>query len=111
VIGGYVYRGRQLPQFRGRYIFADFAERVFVAQPRLDRRGHGRGHGHGGSGLWSFQELQFPRQPDGGIGMSVKGFGQDRRGEVYVLGSNVTGPTGTTGKVYQLTRVGRHRSW
>jgi glucose/arabinose dehydrogenase len=103
VIGGHVYRGRLLPQFRGRYIFADFAQRVFVARPQFDRRGHGR------SGLWSFQELHFPRQPAGGVGMSVKGFGQDRRGEVYVLGSNVTGPSGETGKVYQLTRVGKHR--
>ncbi|HEX6070970.1 MAG TPA: PQQ-dependent sugar dehydrogenase [Longimicrobiaceae bacterium] len=105
VIGGHVYRGRQLPQFRGRYIFADFAQRVFIARPGGGR--HGRGHG--GGGLWSFQEIRFPRQPDGNVGISVKGFGQDRRGEVYVLGSNVTGPAGTTGRVYQLTRAGGHR--
>jgi glucose/arabinose dehydrogenase len=105
VIGGHVYRGRQLPQFRGRYIFADFAQRVFIARPGGGR--HGRGHG--GGGLWSFQEIRFPRQPDGNVGISVKGFGQDRRGEVYVLGSNVTGPAGTTGRVYQLTRAGGDR--
>ena len=101
VIGGYVYRGNQVPQFRGRYIFGDFAERVFIAKPRSDRRGHDR------SGLWSFQELHFPRLPGETIGMSIKGFGQDRRGEVYVLGSDEGGPTGTTGRVYKLTRPGR----
>lgn len=104
VIGGHVYRGRQLPQFRGRYIFADFTERVFIAKPRVDRRGHPR------RGLWSYQEIHFPGQPDGGIGMSIKGFGQDRRGEVYVLGSNVGGPSGDTGRVYKLTRPGRFTS-
>lgn len=103
VIGGHVYRGRQLPQLRGRYVFADFTQRVFVARPRVDHRGHPR------QGLWSYQEIRFPAQPDGSIGMSIKGFGQDQRGEVYVLGSNVGGPSGETGRVYQLTRPGRWR--
>jgi hypothetical protein len=32
----------------------------------------------------------------------VKGFGQDRSGEVYVVGSEILGPTGNTGKVFRL---------
>jgi hypothetical protein len=35
----------------------------------------------------------------------VKGMGQDQNGEVYVLGSTVLGPTGTTGVVYKLVPV------
>lgn len=100
VIGGYVYRGDGLPQFDGRYIFGDFLEKVFIAKPRLGRSGNG------GGGLWDFQEIQFPGQPGGTIGISIKGFGQDLEGEVYVLGSNEGGPSGNTGKVYRLTNVG-----
>jgi hypothetical protein len=32
----------------------------------------------------------------------VKGFGQDRAGEVYVTTSQVLGPTGTTGRVLRI---------
>jgi glucose/arabinose dehydrogenase len=102
VIGGYVYRGDILPQFRGRYIFADFSEaqsrpdgRIFIAKTR----------DIGGTGLWGFQEIHFPRLPGREIGHYVKGFGQDLDGEVYILGTLVLGPSGTTGKVFQLTKV------
>jgi len=33
----------------------------------------------------------------------VKGFGQDRAGEVYVTASEILGPTGNTGKVFRIT--------
>jgi hypothetical protein len=40
---------------------------------------------------------------DGGqLGAYVKGFGQDRAGEVYVTTAQVLGPTGTTGRVMRL---------
>ena len=38
-------------------------------------------------------------QPLGSFG---KGFGQDRAGGVYVIATQVTGPTGTTGRVLKL---------
>jgi glucose/arabinose dehydrogenase len=102
VIGGYVYRGDMLPQFRGRYIFADFSEsaaqpdgQIFIAKTR----------DIGGTGLWGFQEIHFPKLPGQEIGHYVKGFGQDLDGEVYILGTLILGPTGTTGKVFQLTKV------
>ena len=102
VIGGHVYRGDVLPQFRGRYIFADFSEssarpdgQIFIAKTR----------DIGGTGLWGFQEIHFPQLPGGEIGHYVKGFGQDLDGEVYVLGTLVLGPSGNTGTVFQLTKV------
>jgi hypothetical protein len=100
VIGGHVYRGDMLPAFSGRYIFADFSQRIFIATPRAGRPTATQGR------LWSFQELQFPREPGGSIGHLVKGFGQDLAGEVYILGTQVVGPSGTTGKVLLLTPVG-----
>ncbi|MPZ89893.1 MAG: hypothetical protein GEU81_17955 [Nitriliruptorales bacterium] len=97
VIGGRVYRGTELPQLRGRYVFADwsrsFAEpdgTLLVAKPR-DR------------GLWKLEELRVAGRPGGRLGHFVLGFGEDASGEVYVLTSDTTGPTGTSGNVYRLT--------
>jgi hypothetical protein len=43
-------------------------------------------------------------RPSGRIDHYVLGFGQDLSGEVYVLVSESTGPTGNTGKVFKLVR-------
>jgi glucose/arabinose dehydrogenase len=103
VIGGYVYRGRSLPQLNGRYVFGDWsvgflqpAGRIFVATPRA-------------RGLWNIQEPRINTSPDGRLGHYLVGFGQDRAGEVYVLTSDTRGPTGSTGRVYRLVNPsGRH---
>ena len=39
----------------------------------------------------------------------IKGFGQDNSGEVYVLGTLVLGPSGTSGKVFKLVRPAQSR--
>jgi glucose/arabinose dehydrogenase len=95
VVGGHVYRGDTLPQFRGRYIFGDWSRdfgtpdgTVFVAKAR--------------AGLWQIQEIQFTTTADGRLGHYLLGFGQARSGEMFVLSTDMTGPTGNTGKVYQL---------
>jgi glucose/arabinose dehydrogenase len=98
VIGGHVYRGQGLPQLAGRYVFGDWSREfeepdgtLFVASPRM-------------KGLWSMQELRVANRPSGRIDHYVLGFGQDSSGEVYVLVTSQTGPTGTTGKVFKLIR-------
>jgi glucose/arabinose dehydrogenase len=98
VIGGHVYRGRALPQLAGRYVFGDWSREfeepdgtLFVASPRKN-------------GLWSMQELRVANRPSGRIDHYVLGFGQDSSGEVYVLVTAETGPTGDTGKVFKLVR-------
>jgi glucose/arabinose dehydrogenase len=101
VIGGNIYRGSILPQFHGRYIFGDWSTSfvepdgtLLVASPRKDR-------------MWHLQELQVHGRPDGRLGHFVLGFGQDMSGEMYVLTTDNTGPTGETGQVYQLVKPGR----
>jgi glucose/arabinose dehydrogenase len=101
VVGGHVYRGSNLPQLRGRYVFGDWSSgfgaadgRLFAATERKDR-------------LWRMQELLIQGRPGGRIGHYVLGFGQDHNGEVYVLTSDTVGPTGENGRVYRLTRPGR----
>ncbi len=95
VVGGNVYRGSLVPSFAGKYIFggatASFTApdgRLFIATPT-------------GSGLWPMSELLI--NGTSRLNHVVKGFGQDRAGEVYVTASEILGPTGNTGKVFRIT--------
>ena len=71
VIGGYVYRGTDIPGLRGAYLFGDYYEpaiRLLVAR--------------GGAGF---------RQLDLGVGVDgLASFGQDADGELYAL--SLSGP-------------------
>ena len=96
VVGGYVYRGRDVPKLAGRYIYGGATAsltapdgRLFVSTPRS-------------SGLWVLHELLINGTDR--LGYVVKGFGQDRHGEVYVMASKILGPTGTTGTVFKIVR-------
>jgi glucose/arabinose dehydrogenase len=121
IIGGYVYRGNDVPQLKGQYIFGiastghDAAAGVlFVAKPRNPNR----------PGVWPVQRVQVTNVPgehqdghegghedghedghEGGqLNGAVLGFGQDLRGEVYVLTSKSMGPEGTTGQVLKFVQ-------
>jgi len=98
VIGGNVYRGHNIPGLEGKYIFGNFSSdeeepqgEIYVTTP-------------GGQGLWSFQKLQLKSFSDN-IGNFVKGFGQDSYGEIYVVGSQMLGPSATTGKLFKLVGI------
>ena len=99
VIGGYVYRGSALPQLYGRYVFGDWS------------RAFGRGDGvllvatpdDTAGTLWPFEELQIANSASGRLGHYLLSFGQDAGGELYVLTTNATGPSGDTGRVYRIT--------
>ncbi|HVR71581.1 MAG TPA: PQQ-dependent sugar dehydrogenase [Vicinamibacteria bacterium] len=99
VVGGAVYRGRILPQLRGRYVFGDWSTSfggppngtLFAATPRKQT-------------FWRIQELKIANRPNGRLNHRVLGFGQDPDGEVYVGTSDNIGPSGSTGRVFQLIR-------
>lgn len=104
VIGGNVYRGKDIPDFRGMYLFGSFSQpgnvpngELFIARPR------------GGSGLWEFAEVTLKDYPEN-LGYYLKGFGQDMEGEVYLTVSSVAGPTDVTGKVFKLVAERGHHS-
>ncbi|MBC7922447.1 MAG: PQQ-dependent sugar dehydrogenase [Ferruginibacter sp.] len=96
IVGGYVYRGKALPGLKGQYLFGTWSLTrgtpdglVFVATPKS-------------SGLWDYQEVTFENTPSGRLKHYLLNFGQDSKGEVYLLTSDSSGPAGTTGKVYKL---------
>ncbi len=92
IIGGHVYRGASLGDVKGKYVFADY---------RDPRTPSGRlFYGDLASG-----EIREFENADGRaeLGFLVKGLGEDEKGEIYVLGSKNTGPSGDSGVVLRLT--------
>jgi glucose/arabinose dehydrogenase len=90
IIGGYVYRGKALPQLDGLYITGDWKRKEKPDSGRIFTCNLKTG---------DLRELL----PDGkAIGPYICGMGQDEAGEVYVLTTNIPGPTGDSGKVYRI---------
>lgn len=89
VVGGFVYRGSEIPSLFGRYVFGDFfapsvgSGRLFYLQ-RNDR----------------ILELRLVDRES--LGLSLLGFGQDASGELYVLANETGTPFGDTGVVLGL---------
>jgi glucose/arabinose dehydrogenase len=101
IIGGYIYRGKAIPELEGKYVFADYKGsqvlprgRMMVSQPTSD-----------GSIPWKIGPLALEGHADGHIQGFITSFGEDNAGELYVLVNQkggMEGPIGTTGKVYKL---------
>ncbi|MFO7966155.1 MAG: PQQ-dependent sugar dehydrogenase [Archaeoglobaceae archaeon] len=93
VVGGHVYEGDALTSYQGAYIFGDWSfsfsqpeGKLFFATPED----------------WELKDLPLKDRTDGEIEEFILGFGEDSQGEVYVLTSGTSGPTGDTGKVYKI---------
>ncbi|MDX1663901.1 MAG: PQQ-dependent sugar dehydrogenase [Candidatus Promineifilaceae bacterium] len=96
VIGGYVYHGNALPGLRGVYVFGDWSDRFGPGNGRLLIGVPAEGGG------WEMRDLPVAGSTDGTLDSFLLSFGQDVEGEVYVLTSEATGPTGSSGRVYRL---------
>jgi glucose/arabinose dehydrogenase len=120
IVGGHVYRGDDLPALEGKYVFGDFSQGFFPPAGRLfyldfaSLTGEGTSVQAAGS-MPSSDGLVVPNEPvrlpifelqrpDGGgpLGQYLLGFGQDGDGELYVLTSESTGPSGATGQVWRI---------
>ena len=90
VVGGYVYRGNQVPVLQDRYVFGDWGSfaapsaRLFYLDPNF-----------------VIKELRIGLA-DRPAGFWLRGFGQDADGELYVFGSTVIGPRGDTGRMFKI---------
>ena len=78
ITGGYVYRGQDLPEFQGIYLYSDFCSGIVWGLLRMP------------DGSWQSQELFR-------TGFNVSSFGLDQAGEIYMMDQ----PTGT---LYRLQR-------
>lgn len=92
VIGGFVYRGNGIPELQGKYIFGDWgafaapAARLFA----------------GDLATGAIEELNIDNMT---LNMWLQGFGQDDKGELYLLGSTSLGPAGLTGQIFKISAV------
>jgi len=85
ITGGFMYRGKDVKALRDSYVFGDWLSRLF----HLTDDG-------------SIAELN----PVGaGLSVRVTGFGQDRKGELYVLGQPGFAPVGTAGVVMKIVEA------
>ena len=97
VTGGYVYRGKALPQLAGKYVFGDWSRNfvvpdgVLLVASRPDSSAQK---------VWTLQPLELAAPQK--VGAFVVAFGQDAEGELYVLTNGRNMITGNTGKVYKL---------
>jgi glucose/arabinose dehydrogenase len=100
ISGGYVYRGRELPELYGKYIFGDLVDgRVFYTNEREMRRGRERAPIH--------QLMLFDRTGNRVTMQDLAGdqridlrFGRDRAGELYLLSK-------ANGKIWKVTGTRR----
>ena len=81
ITGGYVYRGNEVSDLAGRYVFADWNKRLFYLDPNNQ-----------------IKELQT----DIDVDFFVTGFAQDHDNALYVISNNVFTPTGNGGKLYKI---------
>ncbi len=101
IVGGYVYRGSEMPDLRDRYVFGDWSAdwqtntptprgSLLVADPRPP------------GSAWTWERLTIA----GGLNQFVTGLGEDSVGELYVMTRRETGPFGGSGVVYRIAPAG-----
>jgi glucose/arabinose dehydrogenase len=93
IIGGFVYRGYQVPALYGKYVFGDYGSGVGAPVPS--------GHVMTLTGS-KIEVLNISGKPKD-LGLFVLGFVHDFQGEIYLLGNTTGLVTGTTGQVLKLT--------
>lgn len=94
IIGGYVYRGSALPAWQGKYIFG-----VLSSTGKADGKIFSAGINNSGTSPYSAISLaSYPNN----LGTFLKSFGQDQKGEIYLITSDQEGPQGTSGKVWKI---------
>lgn len=98
VTGGYVYRGKALPQLTGKYIFADWSKHFALPQGVLFAATKGA------DSKWTLAQLEPESHSGASIGAFVWAFGEDKDGELYLL-TNQTGALGNkSGKIWKLVK-------
>ena len=93
VVGGYRYTGSAIPGLEAAYVFADWRANgtLYVATEPED------------DGLWPITGI--PVTGTSGFGSNVLGFGRDRDEELYVLTSQRSNVSGSTGAVHRLVGI------
>jgi hypothetical protein len=86
IVGGFVYRGKEIKQLHGRYVFGSYSNDFFTSAGRLFYLDNLN------------QVKEFNLAKNASLGLGILGIGEDARGELYVLGKSgaAQGNTGIT---------------
>lgn len=88
ITGGYVYNGKALTGFTGKYIFADWTGPMFYLQKNGD--------------AWKRGKLTITGAHPGDL--KITSFGEDPSGELYIVTNEDTGPGAVKGAVYKIVK-------
>ncbi|MFB3764735.1 MAG: sorbosone dehydrogenase family protein [Methanotrichaceae archaeon] len=113
IVGGFVYRGKALPDFQGRYIFGDWSSytpldngTLLVATPpsgwKWSMPATANSLTPSDVQMWPTEVIRVAGNSSDRIGAYVRGFGEDSDHEIYIMTSQNGGPSGATGKVYKI---------
>ncbi len=100
VTGGYIYRGKAIPQLVGKYVFADwsssmgFGDGCLLVATRPPKSS--------GPERWTAERLALKDFPEGKVKAFVWGMGEDDDGELYVMTNGANLVSGTRGKLFKL---------
>ncbi len=100
ITGGYIYRGKALPQLAGRYIFGDWSSSMGLGDGCLLVATRPKEPGTGAQ--WTATRLGVKSFPDGKIKAFLWSIGEDEAGEIYVMTNGANMVSGTRGKVFKL---------
>lgn len=95
ITGGYVYRGKALPAWQGKYIFGDWSRSFIKADGVLFAASKAS------DGKWTWERIK-PATHQESLPFFITAFGQDSEGEIYVLTNGSNGVTGSAGKVFKI---------
>lgn len=87
ITGGYIYRGKAIPELAGKYVYGDYNGKMWL----LTKTG----------GKWVNSDLKVANIPDGN--MQILSWGQDEAGELYML-VNFSTASGGKGAIYKLVK-------
>ena len=112
IVGGEIYRGADLQDFTGKYVFGSWSSPdnyvtpngiLFVATPPDDWESRIPSTAEDltpeENAMWTLQELKVigaPGQEDGRLNQFVRSIGRDNDNEIYLLTNTVGGPNSST---------------
>jgi glucose/arabinose dehydrogenase len=89
ITGGYVYRGKQFPALQGKYVFGDWAFKVFYMDKNAKQQ-------------WVKHDCKFEGKSDNTFDFRINSFGVDEAGEIYMVTQNEIGAISPSGVVYRI---------
>lgn len=99
VTGGYVYRGKALPQLAGKYIFADWSRNFGIPSGTMMVATRPSSPSEK---QWSLDMLDMAKHPKGRLTAFITALGEDGEGELYFLTNGSNQLVGKNGKIFKL---------